>query len=168
MSTQNYNQKNKLIEKFSLFEKIFMRIGFYSFIIIGAYGIFSVNTLWALIYIGFVLLGLTFGLLYCLCSHCPYPYKFSDCIFLPFVAIKKLYNFRSESMKIWEKTGFIVTITGLVAIPQYWLLKNFTILVIFWIFCLPTLAGLIFYFCKQCHHVNCPFNLARKKSGEQT
>ena len=167
MSGQNYNQDIKSIDKFSLFEKIFMRIGFYGFIITGAYGIFSVNTLWAFIYIGFVLLGFAIGLLYSLCSHCPYPYKFSDCLFLPFGLVKKICHFRSASMNKLEKTSFIVVMIGLVAIPQYWLFKNYTILTIFWIFCLPTLAGLIFYFCKRCHHVSCPFNLSPKKV-EQT
>jgi hypothetical protein len=165
MSAQN--QKVELIEKFPLFGKILMRIGFYGYIIIGAYSIFLVNTLWAFIYIGFILLGFTFGLLYCLCSHCPYPFKYSDCLFLPSGVVKKICKFRSEPMNILEKIGFIIVIIGSVAIPQYWLFKNYLILIIFWIFCLPTLAGLMCYLCKRCHHLSCPFNLSGKK-GEQT
>ncbi|MBN1273448.1 MAG: hypothetical protein JXB26_14365 [Candidatus Aminicenantes bacterium] len=168
MSPQNDDQNIKLIDRFSLVEKILMRIGFYGFIIVGVYGIFTVSTLWGAIYIGFILLSLSFGLLYCLCSHCPYPYQFSTCLFLPYGIVKKICRFRSESMNILEKIVFMVAILGLVVFPQYWLFKNYTILIIFWIFCLPTLGGLLFYFCKRCRHSCCPFNSARKKTGEGT
>ncbi len=161
---EQHSKKNAhLIDGFSLVEKILMRIGFYGFIVTGAYGIYSVSLLWGLIYTGFVLLGLGFILLYCLCSHCPYPYEYSDCLFLPFNLIKKLYKFRSEKMSLLDKIGFLIVMGGLVIIPQYWLLMNVTVLIIFWIFCLPTLVRLLFCLCKRCRHFDCPFNRANKE-----
>lgn len=167
MFTQYPQQNNvNLAERFSLFEKILMRMGFYGFIIIGAYGIYSESVPWGLLYTVFVIFGLSVLLSYCLCAHCPYPYKYSDCLFMPLALINK-YKFRSRPMSTLDKIGFIVMMVGVVVIPQYWLLKNSTILIIFWIFYLPTFAGFLFYECRRCRHFDCPFNLARKESGEK-
>ncbi|MBN2030509.1 hypothetical protein JW824_09715 [bacterium] len=158
MDKQNLKNDTHLVDGFSLIEKILMRMGFYGFIFIGAYGIYSATLLWGLLYTGFVLFGLGFVFLYCLCAHCPYPYEYSDCLFLPAGLIKKLYKSRSEQMHILDKVGFLMVMGGLVIIPQYWLLKRDMLLILFWIFCLPTLARLLFYLCKRCRHFNCPLN----------
>jgi len=51
MVAQDSQQYVNLIERFSLLEKILMRIGFYGFIIIGAYGIYSVSITWGHIHV---------------------------------------------------------------------------------------------------------------------
>ncbi len=43
-------QNLDLIEKFSLSEKIFLRIAFYGVIVIGAYGIYSESSMWGIVY----------------------------------------------------------------------------------------------------------------------
>lgn len=152
-----------LIERFTLPQKILMRFGLYGFMVLGAYGIFLESTLWGLIYSVFVILGIEFGLSYFLCSHCPYPYKHSDCLFAPFWVFTKQYKFRPVPMSILDKTAFIVAMSGFVVIPQYWLSRNYAILILFWIFCLPTVASLPLFWCTRCKNNNCCFNLAGRK-----
>jgi len=158
MLPKNRTQHVNLVEKFTLLQKILMRIGFYGFMIIGAYGIYLESILWGLIYSGFVIFGIEFGLSYFLCSHCPYPYKYSECLFAPFWVFTKQYKFRSAPMSILDKTAFILSMAGFIMIPQYWLSKNYTILILFWIFCLPTFASFLFFWCKRCQHFHCCFN----------
>ena len=163
MVTQHPRRNVNLADRFSLVEKILMRIGFYGVLIIGAYGIYLESITVGLIYTAFVIFGLSVLLSYCLCSHCPYPYKYSDCLFVPARLVKKSYKFRSGPMSILDKIGFIVMMVGVVVIPQYWLLENYAILIIFWVFCLPTFAGFVFYECRRCRHFGCPFNLVREE-----
>ena len=163
MVAKHIKQRITLTERFSLIHKMFMRTMFYGYIVIGAYGIYSESIFLGVFYSGFVIFGLFPLLLYCVCANCPYPYKCSDCLLLPFWLIKKLYKFRGLSMSITDKVGFIVTFAGLILIPQYWLLKNYTLLILFWIFCLPVLIIIPFYFCKRCQHFSCPFNLAKRE-----
>jgi hypothetical protein len=158
MLPQNCDQHVNLVESFTLLQKILMRVGFCGFMIVGAYGIYLESMLWGLIYSGFVIFGIEFGLSYFLCSHCPYPYKHSDCLFVPFWVITKQYKFRPAPMSILDKTAFILAMSGFIVIPQYWLLKDYTILILFWIFCLPTIASLPFFWCKRCKNFHCCFN----------
>ena len=171
MSEQSCNNHGELIERFNLLEKILLRVGFYGFMLVGTYGIYSRSIVWGLIYTGFVIFGLKFGLLYFLCSHCPYPYKHSDCLFVPFSLIKKQYEFRSDAISVLDKIGFVAITAGFIVIPQYWLLENYTILILFWILCLPTLAIFPFYLCRRCLHFDCPFNSVSeeliKESGQR-
>ena len=163
MFPQNCNQHVHLVERFTLLHKIIMRLGFYGFMIIGAYGIYVESILWALIYSCFGILGLNFGFSYFLCSHCPYPYKYSDCLFLPFWIFTKQYKFRSAPMSVLDKTVFIFSMVGFILIPQYWLVKNYTILILFWIFCLPTIASLRLFWCRRCKNFHCCFNLVSEE-----
>jgi len=160
-SDQNVN----LAKKFSLAEKILLGIGYYGLVITGAYGIYVQSITWGLLYTGFVTLGLFVFLGYCVCAYCPYIYpEYSDCLFLPFgTLVRKLYKFRPGPISIVDKVGFLIIMAGVVVIPQYWLLKNYTIFAIFWIFCLPTYAGLILYECRRCQHFECLFNRAKRE-----
>jgi len=155
-----------LIEKFSISEKIFLRIAFYGVIVIGAYGIYSENRMWGLLYMGFLLLGMVL-LLFGLCSHCPYPHKYSECLIIPPKVMKKISKYHSGPMSIGDKTGFIIVLGGLILIPQFWLVKNYMLLFIFWIFCIPAFAVFPFHFCKRCQHAGCPFNLRKFKNSQR-
>ena len=167
MFSQHDQHSINVTGKFSLFEKIFMGIGFYAITIIGVFGIYMESVIWSLIYIGFLVLGFLVLLGYGLCSHCPHPYKYSDCLFPPLGQLfKKMYKYRPEPLTVIDKIAFFIIMGGIVVIPQYWLFKNYTILAIFWIFCVPTCAGLLLYECKKCQNLKCPFNLVKQESGE--
>jgi hypothetical protein len=140
-------------------------LGFYGLTLVGAWGIYSQSITWGLIYTGVAMAGLVGGVLYGLCSHCPYPYDHSDCLFMPYPVIKRLYRFRPEPLTPWDKIGFIAGTLVVVLMPQYWLVKEPLLLALFWILCLPTLATFPLYYCKKCRHILCPFNCV-KQNGE--
>lgn len=165
MITKQPKQRTALIEKFTLCEKILMRTVFLGNILIGAYSIYLENIFVGLLYSVFIILGLNFIVTYCICSHCPYPYKHSDCLFMPFKRIKKLHKFRGCSMSSIEKFGFIAMFAVIFLFPQYWLLKNYTLLILFWICLFPTIIMFPFYFCKRCKHLSCPFNLVKENKN---
>jgi len=157
----------RLIETFSLAEKILMRLGFYGLMVIGAYGIFLEDILWGFIYSVFVVLGLNFGLSHFLCRHCPYPYHHSDCLFVPFRVIKRQHAPSSAPMGLRDKIGFLAVMAGFILIPQYWLWRNVGVLIAFWIVCLPTIAAFVFHFCRRCQHFECPLNRVSEKSKKE-
>ena len=159
MNDQN-RQHGDFIEKFSLCEKIFLRIVFYGVIIIGAYGIYSESRVWGFLYLGFLLAG-TIILLFSLCSHCPYPHKYSECLIISPWVMKKISKFNPEPMSSVKKTGSLIMLGGMIIIPQFWLGKNITLLVLFWLFCVPAFIIFPLYFCKRCRHVHCPYNMRK-------
>ncbi len=155
-------QNTNLFTKFPLLDKILMRIGLYTLIFIGIYAIFIQSRFWGLIYIAYIIISAP-TILYCLCSHCPHPYKFSDCLFIPFGLIKKLFKFNPQPLNILEKIIFILMSVGLIIIPQYWLLKNYTILIIYWVIVFPFGISIPICICKRCQNFACPFNSVDKK-----
>ena len=87
------NNPEGLMDGFSLLDKFVFRVSVYGFVTIGAYGIFLESTAWAIVYSAFAILGNFFVTGYCLCAHCPYPYKKSDCLFFPYQLITNLYEY---------------------------------------------------------------------------
>jgi len=164
MPTQQPNRNVNLIENFSITEKIIFRTGFCGVLIIALYGIYSESIAWGLIYMIFLFLG-TFVILGCFCAYCPYPYIYSDCLLLPYVLIKKLFKVRSGPISTLEKSVLIVIMVGMIVIPQYWLFKNHTLLIMFWILFILISVPFPFYICRRCQNYNCPQNSARKGSS---
>ncbi len=166
MSNKRCKKKVNSSEGFSLKEKFLMSLGFYGAIIIGVYGIYLESILWVAIYLGFLIFGVFVLFGYSLCAHCPYVYEYSDCLFPPLgQLVGKIYKFRPQPMNTLDKIGPVLMIVGVIAIPQYWLFQNLIIFAIFWIFCLPTMIGLVFYECRRCLCVGCPLNQVKKGSG---
>jgi hypothetical protein len=158
MRSQNSGCGVPLISQFAFAEKILISVGFYAFMVVGALGIYMKSVAWGILYTGFAVFGLLFVVLYALCSHCPYPHIYSECLFLPHGWIRKWVRYRPTPMSLSDKTGFVLITVGLVAIPQYWLAGNGTLLILFWVVCLPVLAVFPFHYCKRCRHFGCPFN----------
>lgn len=149
--------KNKIDNrKFTLFEKSPMRLGYYGYQIIGFFGILKFNLLISIAYLIFIFLG-SFLIFYCLCSHCPHQHYFSQCTFVPFGLQKKIFKFKPSKMNFLEIIGHNLITKGAIIIPQYWLIKDVKLFIIFWVFCLPTILRLSFYHCKKCQNYGCPF-----------
>jgi len=163
MSTQKPNRNANLIETFSFTEKFIFRAGFSSVFVIALYGIYLESITWGLIYAIYLFLVLIV-ILGCFCAYCPYPYRYSDCLLLPYGLIKKLFKARPGPISTLEKSVLIVTMIGMIAIPQYWLFKNLTLLIMFWILFILISVPFPFYICKRCQNYNCPQNYARKES----
>ena len=153
---------------FSRYEKILMGGGFYASVITGAYAIYVQSVTWGTAYIMFLIFGSFVSLGYCVCAYCPYIFPdYSDCLFPPFgTVVRKLYKFRPGPIRVMDKIGFLTMMVGVITIPQYWLLKRPIILIVFWMFCLPTLMGFVFYECRRCQHHDCLFNRA-KRNGKR-
>ena len=153
-----------LTDKFPLVGKIVTGIAFYGVIIIGLYVIFQESIAWGLGYTAFLIFGFVVLFGYGVCAHCPYPYKYSDCFFPPFgQLVAKMYKFRPEPFNVIDKIGFFIIMGGMVVIPQYWLFKNYAMLVVFWILCVFMVALLQFYGCRRCRNFTCPFNTVKEK-----
>ena len=161
------NEDCTLINRFSLPEKILMRLAFYGFIIIGAYAIFSASILWGAIYTAFVIFGAMLVAWHLFCPHCPYPFKYETCLFFPAGKIKLFGSFRSEPMNMMEKVGAFAWFAGLIVIPQYLLFQNYILLIIFWVLALPLLARFRIYICKRCRHFFCPLNAVDKNLSKE-
>jgi hypothetical protein len=150
---------NKCFQTFSFRDKFLFQTGFYGFILVGTIGIAYLESLSiAMAYLAYTVIGLFAGVLYFLCAHCPHVYVHNDCLFYPPIILKKLYSYRKNPMTLTDKIGFIGLMGSFVVIPHLWIWKNVIILILFWAFALPTLLGLLFYVCRHCQNVSCPFN----------
>jgi len=165
MSAPNCQKTEKIAQGFTLTEKVLMNVGVLATVIAGVYGISLQSIPWAIGYVGFVLFGMLVLIGYGNCSHCPYIYEeYTDCLFPPWGKIyRKLYKYRPGKLTLFDKILFFAFFVGIPLFPQYWLLKNYTVLIVFWLFCFPTAAGFFFYECRQCQHFGCPFNMAQKE-----
>lgn len=164
MSTQPCPKNEKITQGFSLIEKIFMGVTIYGSVTIGAYSMLLYSTLGALLYLGFVAFGMFVLFGYGLCSHCPYIYEeYIDCLFPPWGKVyRKIFTYRPGKLTFLDKLFFFITLLGIPMIPQYWLLKNYTLLILFWGFFLAMVGGFVFYECRKCQHVQCPMNLTKQ------
>jgi len=155
----------ELHDSFSRVEKLLLPTPWYIFVFIGFFAIFRESIVWGIVYFLFCNLAYFFGILYTLCAHCPYPYKFSDCLFFPHELIKRLYKHRPTPLTTLDRIGLSVSLFGMVLFPQYWLLNDYTLLILFWVFCIPAWASLPLYLCRRCRNGACPINLATGAPG---
>lgn len=161
MNRETCSKPCELKDGFTLAEKTLARIGFYGLISVGAYAIYSRNPVWCILYLCFALVGNLFVVYSFLCAYCPYPFKYSDCLFFPYQAVSNVVSEREGQITPRKRLGFVLVMAGLVLIPQYWLLSSHILLVLFWILALPLLLAFPFYYCRRCRHERCGFNRAR-------
>jgi hypothetical protein len=156
------NHRCMLIDRFSLMERILLRIGWYGFLLVGTYAIYKQDPLWALIYAVYAILGFALLVLPSLCTHCPYPYEFSTCLFLPPALLRKFYPYRGPRMSPTGKVVSVFTMAGMVILPNLWLIHDIRLAVLFWLLALPTLVVFPLHYCVRCRHFSCPLNKAPK------
>ncbi len=161
-SRQNSPCRNTscLLQTFSLRHKIGMRICLYGFFAIGIIGVLLESHLWGILYLLFM--GTTaWIILNCFCSHCPYPYQHKTCLGMPF-RIVTLFAHKDRELSLREKTSFITVLTIAMLFPQPFLYQRPPLMLLYWIFCLPTCIIFPAYFCRHCCFVKCPFNPQRR------
>ena len=151
----------ELKDGFTLKEKALARIGFYGMISVGALAIYSRSPVWGILYLCFALVGNLFVVYSFLCAYCPYPFKYSDCLFFPYQVVSRVVSERKGQITPGKRRGFVLVMAGLVLIPQYWLFSSPGLLVLFWILALPLLMVFPLYYCRRCRHEKCGFNRAR-------
>ena len=150
-----------LINRFSLKEKLLMRSGWLGFMTVGAYAIYRQDPLWAYMYVIGEFLVFALVILPFLCAHCPYPYKFSTCLYMPHGLVQKFYAYRGPEMGASEKIAAGAALASMVIIPQFWLIHEIKLLVIFWLAAVPSMAVFPLHYCSRCRHHGCPMNKAK-------
>ena len=155
-----------LIDRFSIQERILLPIGWYGFMLVGTWGVLRQSAGWAAGYLLYA--ALAFGLLILpgLCAHCPYPSRYGTCLFLPPAFLNRFYPYRGPTMSPAEKRAVPAAMAGIVLIPQFWLIREPTLLLLFWLLALPTLAAFPRHYCRHCRHVGCPLNAARPDAAD--
>ncbi len=149
-----------LIDRFTLKEKVVMRSGVLGLVAVGAGSIYLQNPLVAGLYLVGSLVSAIVVLLPGLCAHCPYPSHFSTCLFLPAGLLNRWYPYRGPQMSVAGKLAVAAVTIGIVATPQYWLIANRALLIVFWLLALPVLAAFPLHYCRRCRHSGCPLNRA--------
>jgi hypothetical protein len=167
MKSFQANSGCSLIDRFSLVERIVMRAGWLGFAAVGTYAIYQQAPFWAVFYVVYVLLTFVFIVMPGICAHCPYPSKYDTCLFLPPAFMNRFYPYKSPEIHPVAKAAVPVAMVGLVVIPHVWLFADWFLLLLFWLFGLPSLAALPFYYCKRCRNENCPLNKAGSGVGSQ-
>ena len=145
-----------LHDSFSLKDKILMQIGWNGFMLVGIYAIYKRSPLWALAYVAYMI----FIVMPMLCAYCPYPYQYSTCLFMPSGILRKFYPYRGPQPSVAGKTAASIIMVGAVILPNFWLFRDIPLLIVFWLFALPTVLAFPLHYCKHCRHAGCPANRA--------
>jgi hypothetical protein len=153
---------DRLIDRFSLQERLVVRTGWYGFMIIGTIGIFMQAPIWAAVYLGYSLVAFGLIILPGLCAHCPYPSQYSTCLFLPPALVNRFYPYKGPQMHPTAKILVFIAMAAIVMLPQFWLIASLPLFLLFWLFALPTLVAFPMHYCKRCRHFDCPLNRSCK------
>jgi len=169
MSVSQSCKNAKILQGFSLKEKVLMGSAIYGSILVAAFGISLQSILWALAYLGFVLFSMAVLIGYANCTHCPYIWEeYTDCLFPPWGKLyRKMFKYRPGKFTPLDYVLFFTFFLGIPLFPQYWLFKNPYALIAFWLIYIPTALGFALHACRECQHTVCPFNRA-KKAGTGT
>ncbi len=154
------NRTCNLIDRFSLPERIVIRLGWYGFMAVGTYGMFKQSPGWAAVYLLYSILGFALIVLPGLCAHCPYPSRYGTCLFLPPKLVSRYYPYKGPRMHPVSKIAVPIAMLGIVLLPNIWLVSDPPLLILFWLLGLPTLAVFPMHYCRRCRHVGCPLNKA--------
>lgn len=152
---------SELHTKHTILEKIFFRSIIYGAYIIAAYSVFLEN-----VWIGsayFIFIGGCFIIVpKYFCSYCPYPCKYSDCLMLPHQLPKKFSKPENTTMSMLNRLTFPLTMHVVIPLfPQYWLFKNHTLFIIFWVMFIVGWSSVIFIKCRHCRFRECLLNISK-------
>ncbi len=146
---------------FTLLQKTHMRTSFYGTLILGALAIGLQQWWWGAIYLAYALSTLFIGVLGGLCSHCPFAYEYSDCLFYPYTWVTKRFTYRPYAMSLSDKLVSMGFLASYVVIPQYWIYQSLWLAIAFWAMALSTIGGLRFHHCHHCRNIHCPLNAVK-------
>ena len=137
---------------FSWYEKLIVRTCLAGVVLAAGIAVYRENKGVAIGCAAFVALGALLVVYDSLCVYCPYPFKYSDCLFYPyqFVAhVAKLHEGRIH----WARQAVTVLVFGgMFAIPQYWLWGKWVLFTVFWGSTLPLAMLLPLYLCGHCRN----------------
>ncbi len=147
--------------KFSLFEQLWMQITFHTIWIVGAIGLWKINTTYAVLYILFVLIGIL-GLIVgqWICPRCPHIHEHNSCMQLP-PSITKLFIRKRVAKPLTkiEKISFFFVLYGVFLLPAYWVVQDKVLAIPFILAGLSHYTSYFMWFCKRCLNSHCPQNM---------
>lgn len=148
----------RLIDRFSLKERLLARTGWYGFMAVAIYAIGKQDLLWAGGYTLVCAVGFAAMILPSLCTHCPYPSQYDTCLFLPPAWIRRLYGYRDTPMTLKGKIAAGSAALAIIAMPLIWLVEDIPMLLLYGLFLLPSILVFPIHYCKRCRNCNCPLN----------
>ncbi len=98
-----------------------------------------------------------------LCVYCPYPFRYSDCLFFPHQLLSTFAGLRSEGIDWLRKAGMTAVFAAIFAVPQYWLWGRWGLLTAFWGLTLPLAMLIPLHICRRCRHEQCPMNCVHRQ-----
>ncbi len=143
---------------FTLRQKIQMRTSFYGLLVLGAVAIGLHQWWWGAIYLVYALSTAFSGVLWGLCSHCPFAYEYSDCLFYPYTWVTKRFTYRPYAMSLPNKLVSLGFLASYLVIPQYWIYQSLGLAIAFWTAVVSTIGSLRFHYCHHCRNIYCPLN----------
>ena len=145
------------VDGFPAWQKLAMRSLFLAVLVVGAVAVFRHSLVWGWIYLAWASLGQLVFIVPNLCAHCPYPYKYNDCLLAP-AGLMRLFTYKGPEISRHGRFALAAGGAGLVLIPQYWLFQDPILLLVFWVLLLPFLGFFRLYLCRRCRHTGCPSN----------
>lgn len=149
-----------LKDGFQPHEKIIMRIGLAAMILLAFFAILMHSVSAAVVYIVCSGVGGLLVVYRFLCVYCPYPYHFSDCLFMPPKMVSALAKEREGECGAGDMAGTTIVMLILIVFPQYWLLKHTGMAVAFWAIAIFFAIAFPAIYCNRCRHKRCMFNRA--------
>ena len=167
--TVNGMCKNDVQLKYSFawYEKLSMRIGMAVAVGIGTFAIYQSDPVQAAGYLSFVVFGVFVVMYDSLCMYCPHPAEHEDCLLFPHQFVASGAKLHSQPIPRSKKVFSALAFLGIVAIPQYWLWGQWSLLALFW---LLTVSGGVFiysHFCRRCRRPYCAVKLVPPKSDSE-
>jgi len=157
----------ELKNTFTWHEKLFMRAGVAALAGIGTLAIYRSTPAAAIGYLLFVGISGLVVIYDSLCVYCPYPFKHSDCLFLPHQLITSLTTMRATPIPRYKNVLSALAFGGIVLIPQYWLWGQWGLCAAFWTLTVTGGIAVPFHFCRRCRHQRCPMNLVTPETEAQ-
>lgn len=153
-----------LADGFSLQEKIYAQVSFFTMSIVGTVGIVLEDWRWVIPYIVINWYGVP-GIImrHVTCPRCPHLYEYGDCLQFPPGGTRWIVKKQKATpLSALEKVLFYTLFILIPAYPLYWLSSNKILLLVFLIAVGTWYSGQFLYFCKRCRVHDCPFNRAPK------
>jgi hypothetical protein len=160
MNTCPRQPLSPLKDHFSWYEKLIARACLAGVVLTAGAGIYRENRTVAIGYAVFVALGALLVVYDSLCVYCPYPFRYSDCLFYPYQLVERFAKLRAGKIHWARQSITILVFGGMFATPQYWLWGNWGLLATFWGLTLPLALLLPLRLCRRCRNGRCLGNRA--------
>ena len=120
------------------------------------YAIVQSSVFWAAVYVVGALLS-SLVVMFSFCTKCPC--RETDCGHVIPGKLMRFFPQRDEGpYTLADKLGVVVPVVFLIVFPQYWLLSNLSLFVLFVALCLIAAADIQLVVCKGCANSHCPFH----------